>query len=69
MYSVKVTFQRTILPEYGEWILLRLYFRLMDATRTLADVDDRGKLNKAEFHVAMGLIFRSMSVVVIDVVT
>jgi hypothetical protein len=26
--------------------------------RTLADVDDRGKLNMAEFHVAMGLIYR-----------
>jgi hypothetical protein len=26
---------------------------------TLADVDDRGKLNMAEFHVAMGLIYRS----------
>lgn len=28
--------------------------------RTLADRDDRGKLNVAEFHVAMGLIYRSM---------
>jgi hypothetical protein len=26
---------------------------------TLADIDDRGKLNLAEFHVAMGLIYRS----------
>lgn len=27
---------------------------------TLADIDDRGKLNLAEFHVAMGLIYRSV---------
>ena len=27
--------------------------------RTLADTDNRGKLNMAEFHVAMGLIYRS----------
>ena len=26
--------------------------------RTLADADNRGKLNLAEFHVAMGLIYR-----------
>ena len=29
------------------------------ANRTLADIDDRGKLNMQEFHVAMGLIYRS----------
>jgi len=29
------------------------------AKRTLADMNDRGKLNMQEFHVAMGLIFRS----------
>ena len=29
--------------------------------RTLADADNRGKLNLAEFHVAMGLIYRSTS--------
>ncbi|KAG5637919.1 hypothetical protein H0H81_002680 [Sphagnurus paluster] len=28
---------------------------------TLADIDDRGKLNIAEFHVAMGLIYRRLS--------
>lgn len=28
--------------------------------RALADVENRGKLNLAEFHVAMGLIYRSM---------
>ncbi|KAJ3827567.1 hypothetical protein F5880DRAFT_1609212 [Lentinula raphanica] len=28
---------------------------------TLADVDDRGKLNLAEFHVAMGLIYRRLN--------
>ncbi len=33
----------------------------MHVFRTLADVDNRGKLNIAEFHVAMGLIYRSMS--------
>jgi hypothetical protein len=33
----------------------------MNFLRTLADVDNRGKLNIAEFHVAMGLIYRSMS--------
>jgi hypothetical protein len=27
--------------------------------RALADVDNGGKLNLAEFHVAMGLIYRS----------
>lgn len=27
----------------------------------LADVDDRGKLNKAEFHIAMGLIYRCLN--------
>lgn len=27
----------------------------------LADTEDRGKLNIAEFHVAMGLIYRSMT--------
>lgn len=26
---------------------------------TLADIEDRGKLNIAEFHIAMGLIYRS----------
>lgn len=30
--------------------------------RALADGDNRGKLNLAEFHVAMGLIYRSTSV-------
>ena len=29
--------------------------------RALADADNRGKLNLAEFHVAMGLIYRSES--------
>ncbi|THV00744.1 hypothetical protein K435DRAFT_750939 [Dendrothele bispora CBS 962.96] len=28
---------------------------------TLADVDDRGKLNVAEFHIAMGLIYRRLN--------
>lgn len=28
--------------------------------RALADADNRGKLNLAEFHVAMGLIYRRM---------
>ena len=28
--------------------------------RSLADADDRGKLNREEFHVAMGLIYRGM---------
>ncbi|KAF7359085.1 Actin cytoskeleton-regulatory complex protein [Mycena sanguinolenta] len=28
---------------------------------TLADIDDRGKLNLAEFHVAMGLIYRKLN--------
>ncbi|KAF9481352.1 hypothetical protein BDN70DRAFT_912316 [Pholiota conissans] len=28
---------------------------------TLADMDDRGKLNLAEFHVAMGLIYRRLN--------
>ncbi|KAF8959742.1 hypothetical protein BDZ97DRAFT_1836791 [Flammula alnicola] len=28
---------------------------------TLADIDDRGKLNIAEFHVAMGLIYRRLN--------
>lgn len=33
--------------------------RVSDAhSRTLADADNRGKLNMAEFHVAMGLIYR-----------
>jgi hypothetical protein len=33
--------------------------RLFDILlRTLADTDNRGKLNMAEFHVAMGLIYR-----------
>ena len=27
--------------------------------RSLADTDNRGKLNLAEFHIAMGLIYRS----------
>jgi hypothetical protein len=27
-------------------------------SRTLSDVDNRGKLNLPEFHVAMGLIYR-----------
>jgi hypothetical protein len=34
--------------------------RTLSVSRTLADVDNRGKLNIAEFHVAMGLIYRSM---------
>ena len=29
-------------------------------SRALADVDNRGKLNLAEFHVAMGIIYRSV---------
>ena len=29
--------------------------------RALADADNRGKLNLAEFHVAMGLIYRRAS--------
>ena len=33
---------------------------LIELSRTLADGDNRGKLNMAEFHVAMGLIYRSM---------
>jgi hypothetical protein len=28
-------------------------------SRQLADIGNKGKLNMAEFHVAMGLIFRS----------
>src|SRR5882762_8876385 len=32
---------------------------LIFIVRTLADADNRGKLNMAEFHVAMGLIYRS----------
>jgi len=31
---------------------------LLTCRRTLADADNRGKLNLAEFHVAMGLIYR-----------
>ncbi|KAH8923006.1 hypothetical protein BT69DRAFT_1319808 [Atractiella rhizophila] len=30
-------------------------------SRTLSDVDNRGKLNQAEFHVAMGLIYRRLN--------
>lgn len=30
-------------------------------SRALADPDDRGKLNREEFHVAMGLIYRRRS--------
>jgi len=33
---------------------------LIVGIRTHADRDDRGKLNIAEFHVAMALIYRSM---------
>ena len=32
---------------------------LIVGNRTHADRDDRGKLNIAEFHVAMALIYRS----------
>lgn len=32
---------------------------LVNNRRALADTDNRGKLNLAEFHVAMGLIYRS----------
>lgn len=31
--------------------------------RALADTDNRGKLNLAEFHVAMGLIYRSKLII------
>ncbi len=48
------------LPEYGEVASLSCPLMLMNVLRTLADVDNRGKLNIAEFHVAMGLIYRSM---------
>jgi|ERR1700722_3190894 len=62
-YSVKADWTKMILQRSGasfshdgwRFDILMLY------TRNLADIDDRGKLNLAEFHVAMGLIFRSMS--------
>ena len=41
--------------------LLCFFFKKLLFRRTLADGDNRGKLNMAEFHVAMGLIFRSTS--------
>ena len=46
------------------WCALILFFYqliLIGVFRTLADVDNRGKLTIAEFHVAMGLIYRSTS--------
>jgi hypothetical protein len=57
-----VAFQRMI------WLVSGMYQSSIDVElsvynngyhRTLADIDDRGKLNMAEFHVAMGLIYRS----------
>ena len=36
----------------------RLNERRICTRRNLADIDNRGKLNLAEFHVAMGLIYR-----------
>ena len=48
------------LPESGEVTPYTCRLALMIILRTLADVDNRGKLNIAEFHVAMGLIYRSM---------
>jgi hypothetical protein len=46
--------------ESGELTFSTRRLALMNAFRTLADVDNRGKLNIAEFHVAVGLIYRSM---------
>ena len=37
------------------------YLLIFVYPRALADVDNRGKLNLAEFHVAMGIIYRSAS--------
>ena len=41
-------------------------WRLLTCYRTLADADNRGKLNLAEFHVAMGLIYRSACLVLLS---
>jgi hypothetical protein len=38
-----------------------IFCALIIYQRTLADTDNRGKLNMAEFHVAMGIIYRSKS--------
>jgi hypothetical protein len=56
----KVAWIGMILPESGELTFSTCRLALMNVLRTLADVDNRGKLNIAEFHVAMGLIYRSM---------
>jgi hypothetical protein len=46
--------------ESGELTISTRRLALMNALRTLADVDNRGKLNIAEFHVAVGLIYRTV---------
>lgn len=54
---------RMILRGYGALVIITSNYSTLSFVfhRTLADGDNRGKLNMAEFHVAMGLIYRSMS--------
>ena len=46
------------LREFGTCLAVDRRCRSDLHLRTLADSDNRGKLNMAEFHVAMGLIYR-----------
>jgi hypothetical protein len=58
---VLVGYPKTILLESGAFQLPSTQLHIfLTIDRTLADIDDRGKLNLEEFHVAMGLIYRSM---------
>ena len=48
-------------PKFGEFYFRVIRYFSNELHRQLADADNKGKLNLAEFHVAMGLIYRSMS--------
>lgn len=51
-------FRKKIWRASGAFLSFHTDLIIIVAYRTLADIDDRGKLNIAEFHVAMGLIYR-----------
>ena len=57
-YSVRVVLIKMTLREFGTCLAVDRRCRSDLHLRTLADSDNRGKLNMAEFHVAMGLIYR-----------
>jgi hypothetical protein len=47
------------------WNVSHVGLSLRSHPRRLADIDNKGKLNVAEFHVAMGLIYRRKHLAII----